>query len=141
MRKTVADAGCLQYVKKVDANTYTTHLTGSKYKLAHKGASSASWSVPTIKAQRDQEINLLEDARRRIEGLPPVTAGEKVKVERVEKGQQKLEALFAKAPESPIEKIYGGKRKREGQEAEQENDENVEPQSKVVKTMAESEDV
>lgn len=122
-------------MKKVDANTYTTHLTGSKYKLAHKGANSNSWSIPTVKAQRDQEIHLLEDARRRIEGLPPVTTGEKVKVEKVEKGQQKLEALFAKPPESPIEKIYGKKRKRE--EHDQENEENVKPETKALKTSTE----
>lgn len=125
---------CIQYVRKTDANTYTTHLTGSKYKLAHKGATSTSWSIPTVKAQREQEIHLLEDARRRIEGLPPVTAGEKVKVEKVEKGQQKLEALFAKAPESPIEKVYGKKRKREEQDLE--NEENIEPETKVSKVSA-----
>lgn len=86
-----------QYVTKVDANTYDTHLVGSKYKLAHKVASSNSWSIPTVKGQREREIDLLEDAKRRIQGLPPVLAGEKVKVEKAEKGQQKLDALFAKA--------------------------------------------
>ena len=86
-----------QYVTKVDANTYDTHLVGSKYKLAHKVASSNSWSIPTVKGQREREIDLLEDAKRRIQGLPPVLAGEKVKVEKPEKGQQKLDALFAKA--------------------------------------------
>jgi hypothetical protein len=87
----------VQYVEKIDANTYETHLTGSKYKLAHKNASSNSWSIPTVKGQREREIELLQDAQRRVHGLPPVLAGEKVKVAKEEKGQQKLDSLFAKA--------------------------------------------
>lgn len=95
-----------QYVKKIDTNTYETHLTGSKYKLAHKNVNSNSWSVPTVKRQREREILLLEDAKRRVEGLPPVLANEKVKVKKgkEEKGQATLDSLFAGA---------GKKRKRE----------------------------
>lgn len=100
-------------MKKIDANTYETRLVGSKYKLAHKLATSNTWSVPTVKAQREREIALLEDARRRVEGLPPVSASEKVRVEKLEKGQQKLDALFArvKAKENSEEGV-GTKRKR-----------------------------
>ncbi|KAK2797177.1 hypothetical protein FQN50_009276 [Emmonsiellopsis sp. PD_5] len=83
-----------QYVKKIDANTYETHLTGSKYKLAHKAASSNTWSVPTVKAQREREVEILEDAKRRVLGLPPVLGGEKVRVERREKGQRRVDELF-----------------------------------------------
>ncbi|EAW13261.1 uncharacterized protein ACLA_017070 [Aspergillus clavatus NRRL 1] len=86
-----------QHVKKVDANTYETHLTGSKYKLAYKSASSNSWSIPTVKKQREREVELLEDAKKRVQRLPPVLATEKVKVEKREKGQQSLESLFSKA--------------------------------------------
>lgn len=86
-----------QYVKKVDANTYETHLTGSKYKLAYKSASSNSWSIPTVKKQREREVELLEDAKQRVQGLPPVLATEKVKVEKHEKGQQRLDSMFTKA--------------------------------------------
>ncbi|GMG29758.1 hypothetical protein F9C07_8049 [Aspergillus flavus] len=86
-----------QFVKKTDANTYETNLTGSKYKLAYKSASSNSWSVPTVKKQRDREVELLEDAKQRVQGLPPVLASEKVKVEKSEKGQQKLDSMFTKA--------------------------------------------
>ena len=106
----------MQKVKKVDANTYETHLRGSKYKLAHRAAASSSWSVPTVKAQREREVELLEDARRRVQGLPPVSAGEKVRVERQEKGQQKLDSLFAKAGSNSGSKAPVGeerKRKRE----------------------------
>lgn len=91
----------IKHVKKIDANTYETHLEGSKYKLAHKAASSKSWSIPTIKAQREREVELLEDAKRRIQGLPPVTSGERVKVEKHEKGQQKLDTLFGKTGGGP----------------------------------------
>ncbi|KNG84495.1 hypothetical protein ANOM_008420 [Aspergillus nomiae NRRL 13137] len=86
-----------QFVKKIDANTYETNLTGSKYKLAYKSASSNSWSVPTVKKQRDREVELLEDAKQRVQGLPPVLASEKVKVAKPEKGQQKLDRMFTKA--------------------------------------------
>ena len=77
--------------------TRTTHLTGSKYKLAHKSVSS-SWSIPTIQGQRERELELLDDAMRRVRGLPPVLASEKVKGEkRLEQGQQRLDTLFGKA--------------------------------------------
>lgn len=82
---------------KLDANTYRTHLEGSKYKLAHKPASSKAWSVPTVKGQREREVEILEDAKRRVEGLPPVLASQKVKGKEEEKGQQKVDALFSRA--------------------------------------------
>ncbi|KAL4961718.1 uncharacterized protein BDV14DRAFT_203463 [Aspergillus stella-maris] len=81
-----------QHVKKVDADTYETHLEGSKYKLAYKSATSDSWSVPTVRKQREREVELLGDAKLRVQGLPPVS--EKVKVEKQEKGQKKLDAMF-----------------------------------------------
>ncbi|KAL4803830.1 hypothetical protein BDV18DRAFT_39816 [Aspergillus unguis] len=81
-----------QHVKKIDANTYETTLEGSKYKLAYKSATSNSWSVPTVRKQREREIELLEDAKMRVQGLPPVS--EKAKVEKQEKGQKKLDAMF-----------------------------------------------
>ncbi|SPQ20841.1 8ae02627-6b4c-42d4-9f96-68d528427e71 [Thermothielavioides terrestris] len=92
-----------QHVKKIDANTYETRLVGSKYKLAHKLASSNAWSVPTVKAQREREVELLEDAKLRVQGLPPVAAGEKVRTTKDEKGQLKLDALFAKAKKGGAE--------------------------------------
>jgi hypothetical protein len=113
----------MQYVKKVDANTYETHLVGSKYKLAHKAASSNSWSIPTVKAQREREIDLLEDAKRRVQGLPPVLAGEKVKVEKSEKGQQKLDTLFAKAAGTKGTSAAADAKKRKRKEEDNEDGE------------------
>lgn len=99
-------------MKKVDANTYTTHLVGSKYKLAHKNANSNSWSIPKVKAQREREVFLLEDAKRRVEGLPPVLGTEKVKVTKHEKGQKTLDSLFGKSKKG-LDDGSGSKRKRE----------------------------
>ncbi|PGH04161.1 hypothetical protein GX51_03668 [Blastomyces parvus] len=115
-----------QYVKKMDANTYETHMTGSKYKLAHRGAEAKSWSVPSVKGQREREVELLEDAGRRVRGLPPVLAGEKVRVEKREKGQQRLDVLFGagkagvaeeRAGLEPGQASEGVKRKREDDDA------------------------
>lgn len=73
---------------------------GSKYKLAHRSASGTAWSIPTVKGQREQEINVLEDAKARTEGLRPVLASEKVKESKKEKGQQTLDKLFTKRKKS-----------------------------------------
>ncbi|KAL2819755.1 hypothetical protein BJX63DRAFT_360932 [Aspergillus granulosus] len=94
-----------QHVKKVDANTYETVLEGSKYKLAYKSANSKTWSIPTVKKQRERELELLDNAKMHVQGLPPVS--EKVKVEKQEKGQKKLDAMFARG------NIAGKKRKAE----------------------------
>jgi hypothetical protein len=101
----------IQHVKKIDANTYETTLTGSKYKLAHKSAASGSWSVPTVKAQREREIELLEDAKQRVQGLPPVLRSEKVKVAKHEKGQQKLDSLFEKSRRRKVTNTTEGEEK------------------------------
>ena len=86
-------------MKKLDANTYETHLEGSKYKLAHRSGPSKPWSVPTVKGQREKEVEILEDAKRRVQGLPPVLATQKVRDKERVKGQQTVDALFSKARE------------------------------------------
>jgi hypothetical protein len=48
-----------QNVKKVDANSYTTAITGIKYKLAHKRAEQENWNV-TENTQKKRLIQLLE---------------------------------------------------------------------------------
>ncbi|KAL2005570.1 hypothetical protein VTN00DRAFT_10063 [Thermoascus crustaceus] len=118
-----------QYVEKMDANTYETHLVGSKYKLAHRGAGKREWSVPTVKGQREREVELLEDAKRRVLGLPPVTAGEKVRdgIGKREKGQMRLDRLFKQVKKEGGEgggggEVDGGKRKREEEGDDDEED-------------------
>lgn len=46
-----------QNVRKLNANDYTTELTGIKYKLAHKRANKSAWSA-SAKAQRRRLIKL-----------------------------------------------------------------------------------
>jgi hypothetical protein len=48
-----------QVVKKLDANDYTTEMTGLKYKLAHKRADKDKWSA-TAKTQRKHLIAFLK---------------------------------------------------------------------------------
>src|SRR5215212_7430261 len=48
-----------QNVKKLNANDYTTSLTGLKYKLAHKRADKEKWSA-SAKAQRKRLVQLME---------------------------------------------------------------------------------
>jgi hypothetical protein len=49
-----------QVVRKLNANDYTTALTGLKYKIAHKRANYEKWSASDT-AQRKRLIALLED--------------------------------------------------------------------------------
>jgi hypothetical protein len=50
-----------------------------------------------VKGQREREVDLLEDAKRRVQGLPPVLPTEKAKADKKqEKGQQTLDSLFTK---------------------------------------------
>ena len=48
-----------QNVRKLDANSYTTSMTGLKYKLAHKRAEKEKWNV-SDNAQRKRLIQILE---------------------------------------------------------------------------------
>ena len=49
-----------QNVRKLDENTYSTALTGVKYKLAHKRAGKDTWSA-SEGAQRRQLIKILQE--------------------------------------------------------------------------------
>ena len=49
-----------QNVKKLNANDYTTSLSGLKFKIAHKRADSDKWSA-TPKTQRKRMIRFLQD--------------------------------------------------------------------------------
>jgi hypothetical protein len=47
-----------QIVSKLNANEYSTSLTGAKFKLAHKRADKQTWSA-SAKAQRKKAVQLL----------------------------------------------------------------------------------
>jgi hypothetical protein len=49
-----------QNVRKLDANSYTTSMTGLKYKLAHKRAEKEKWNV-SDDTQRKRLIQILEE--------------------------------------------------------------------------------
>jgi hypothetical protein len=49
-----------QNVRKLDENTYSTSMTGLKYKLAHKRAGKETWSA-SEQAQRRQLIKILQE--------------------------------------------------------------------------------
>jgi hypothetical protein len=49
-----------QNVRKMDANTYTTAMTGVKFKVAHKRADKDAWSA-TEQTQKKNVLKLLKE--------------------------------------------------------------------------------
>src|ERR687898_2146288 len=49
-----------QNVRKLDANSYTTSMTGLKYKLAHKRSEKEKWNA-TDNTQRKRLIQILQE--------------------------------------------------------------------------------
>lgn len=68
-----------QIVKKLDANNYSTEMTGSKYKVAHKRIDKANWSADNAKQKREI-IKILKDMIAELETQPepetPAVAGQ-----------------------------------------------------------------
>src|SRR5215210_2186096 len=58
-----------QNVRKLNANDYSTSLTGLKYKLAHKRADKEKWSA-TAKTQRKHLVKLLQELIAELEKEP-----------------------------------------------------------------------
>lgn len=58
-----------QNVRKLNANDYTTSMTGLKYKLAHKRADKNKWSA-SAKAQRNRLIKLMKELIAQLEKDP-----------------------------------------------------------------------
>jgi hypothetical protein len=58
-----------QNVRKLNANDYTTTLTGLKFKLAHKRADKDNWNV-SEKGQRKRLIKFLKDIIVQLEKAP-----------------------------------------------------------------------
>lgn len=56
-----------QNVRKLNANDYTTELSGMKFKLAHKRADKATWSA-SEKAQRKRLIKIFQGMIDQLEG-------------------------------------------------------------------------
>jgi hypothetical protein len=58
-----------QNVRKLDANDYTTSLTGLKFKLAHKRADKDKWNT-TAKTQKKRLIKILQEFIAQLEKEP-----------------------------------------------------------------------
>jgi hypothetical protein len=62
-----------QTVEKLDANVYTTAMSGVKFKVAHKRESTGSWSE-SKRAQRKRVIRFLKQFLEELEGDEKATA-------------------------------------------------------------------
>lgn len=62
-----------QRVRKVGSNTYSTHMTGVKHKLAHKRADQDRWNVGSGRgpSEREKLISILEKALANLKGVEP----------------------------------------------------------------------
>jgi hypothetical protein len=86
-----------QNVRKLDANSYTTSLTGLKYKLAHKRADKEKWSA-SAKAQRNRLIKVLQDLITQLEKAPPEEPMQPEETVEIKQPVKKSKAPAAKAP-------------------------------------------
>ena len=69
-----------QNVTKLNANDYTTSMTGIKYKLAHKRSGKDTWNT-TTKTQRKHLVAFLKDMISHLEQEPiPITIEHKKKI-------------------------------------------------------------
>jgi hypothetical protein len=59
-----------QNVRKLNANDYSTAMTGVKFKVAHKRADKEKWSISDT-AQRKRLVKFLKEMIHRIENEPP----------------------------------------------------------------------
>lgn len=64
-----------QWARKIDTDSYTTFMSGMKYRVAHKRPHWRAWSsaYPGAEAERDRIIDILEAALARVrapEGAP-----------------------------------------------------------------------
>jgi hypothetical protein len=96
-----------QLVKKLDANSYSTNLTGLKYKLAHKRADKDKWNV-TQPTQRKRLIKVLKDLITHLE-KDPMEIAVPDKVEKSLNGVEKR---------NPAKKSTASKKKTPVKEAE-----------------------
>ena len=62
-----------QIVRKLDANNYTTSMTGFKYKLAHKRAEKGKWNI-TDNIQKQRLIQILEELISQLKSNKPLEA-------------------------------------------------------------------
>ena len=91
-----------QHVEKLNANDYTTSLTGLKFKIAHKRAGADKWSA-TPRTQRKRMINFLRSVLEDLERSgfrddPMIVARETAREERA---AARLGAVVKRAKKRP----------------------------------------
>lgn len=96
-----------QNVTKLDANTYTTSLTGVKYKLAHKRPDMGKWSI-SIATQRKHLVKIFEEMIEELKREPETFAEEPFKNQPLQK-ERKQVAAKEKAPASKTGRSSGRK--------------------------------
>jgi len=96
-----------QNVTKLNADDYSTSLTGLKFKLAHKRAGKETWSA-SVKAQRNRTIKILKSI---IDDLEKQQREEE-RTALIAKEKTKTIKNFLKEPENPAKKTKSTKAKR-----------------------------
>ncbi len=76
-----------QHVRKLDANSYSTTLTGLKYKLAHKRFDNEKWNISDA-AQRKRLVKLLREImtgleRDRVDTKAEITESKPISVKKI----------------------------------------------------------
>ena len=82
-----------QNVRKLDENTYSTAMTGLKYKLAHKRAGKETWSA-SEQAQRRLLVKILHEMIDDLSSGPPPLVEAPLRRLTVGKAQRSLEKKF-----------------------------------------------
>lgn len=91
-----------QHVRKLDANSYSTTLTGLKYKLAHKRFDKEKWNISDA-AQRKRLVKILTEI---LSGL------EKNWVDLRAAETEKNKSVTVKKIPAPVKKQAAGKKRR-----------------------------
>jgi hypothetical protein len=83
-----------QVVKKLDANNYSTEMTGSKYKVAHKRFDKANWSIDDQK-QKKEIIKILKEMIAELETQPELEAPSQLAKGKEPKKSMQTQLVFA----------------------------------------------
>ena len=83
-----------QVVKKPDANNYSTEMTGSKYKVAHKRVDKVNWSADNAKQKREI-IKILKDMIAELETQPEPEAAASPGKGKERKKSKQTQLVFA----------------------------------------------
>ena len=78
-----------QNVTKLNANEYTTSLTGMKFKLAHRRADKGTWSA-SVQAQRRHLIKILKQVSQDLEHEEAVNAANAARAKAAGRTRQRM---------------------------------------------------